>query len=62
MQRNVTRGRVEEPRNYVFLVFSTDEKIENPYEVLPSIMKGGGDGFRLEKVTILKNPAAGFAI
>ena len=57
MQRNITNERAAEARSYIFLIFSTDGEIENPHEALSSILDGEENGFKLEKVTVLKNPA-----
>lgn len=57
MHRNIESKGQDEVRNYVFLIFSTDEEVGNPNEVLSSIMRDDGDGFKLEKVSVLRNPA-----
>jgi len=32
--------------------------VENPEEALREILKGDGDGYRVERVVVLKNPAS----
>jgi len=49
---------MREARNYIFLIFSTDKDVENPEEALREILKGDGDGYRVERVVVLKNPAS----
>jgi len=49
---------INEARNYVFLIFSTDKEVENPQEALREILKGNGDGYRIERVVVLRNPAS----
>jgi|GEM_PF-4858175 len=49
---------VGEGRNYIFLIFSTDKEIENPRDALKEILSGDGDGYRVERVVVLRNPAS----
>ena len=49
---------MREARNYIFLIFSTNKEVENPEEALREILKGDGDGYRVERVVVLKNPAS----
>jgi len=49
---------MREARNYIFLIFSTDKEVENPEEALREILKGDGDGYRVERVVVLRNPAS----
>lgn len=43
-------------RYYVFLIFSTEEEIENLDKVAERILKGESKGFKLERIAVLKNP------
>ncbi len=49
---------MNEARNYVFLIFSTDKEVENPRDILKEILKGDGDGYKVERVVVLRNPAS----
>lgn len=54
----VKRGVMDEMRNYIFLIFSTEKEVEDPKDALKEILEGKGDGYRVERVVILKNPIA----
>ena len=49
---------MNEARNYVFLIFSTDKEVENPQDALEEILKGDGDDYKVERVVVLRNPAS----
>lgn len=57
MQRSLVAEQAAEPKSYVFLVFSTDMEVEKPDELLSSITGEELEGFKLEKITVLRNPA-----
>lgn len=46
-----------EVKNYIFLIFSTNKEVEDPKEAFREILKGNGDGYKVERVVVLRNPA-----
>jgi len=47
-----------EARNYIFLIFSTEKEVEDPEAALREILRGDQDGYRVERVVVLRNPAS----
>lgn len=57
MQRSMEPVPGAGVKNYVFLVYSTNEEVVDTSNVLAKLMSGESENFKLEKVTVMGNPS-----
>ena len=57
MQRSMEPVPGAGVKNYVFLVYSTDEEVVDTNNVLAKLMSGESENFKLGKVTVMGNPS-----